>query len=143
MHGRYFEVTPTFDPKIWNQCEQVQSGDRLTNNVVEGWHSGLNKFIGISHPGMQQFLYALQLHQNNNEIDIQRQMLGQLPKPQQNQRTILIRNAIHEFISSESQDTVFHLQSLGSILKDGQSPAKKRGVGKAKSNSQKQSVLHF
>ena len=38
-----------FPPAMWN----VHAATTRTNNVVEGWHSRLNKAIGCCHPNVQ------------------------------------------------------------------------------------------
>ena len=55
---RYYRGTwldGDFPPAMWN----VHKAAIRTNNMVEGWHSRLNKVISCSHPNTYQLIAVL------------------------------------------------------------------------------------
>ena len=42
--------SPLFGLTMWNLVGRVLAGLPPTNNLVEGWHNSLNRFVGMKHP---------------------------------------------------------------------------------------------
>ena len=64
---RYYRGTwldGDFPPAMWN----VHKAAIRTNNMVEGWHSRLNKVIGCSHPNTYQLIAVLKKEQATTEM---------------------------------------------------------------------------
>ena len=43
---------PSFPIAVWNQVQRVICGLPRTNNLVEGFHSGLSQLVGVVHPSL-------------------------------------------------------------------------------------------
>lgn len=116
----YLATNPLFDVSIWNQHTNIINGERLTNNVVEGWHKGFNDFVSIPHPPLQRFLYATLLHQNNKECDINRQKMGQLNSPSVNRRMHSIQKAVLTYANEEEdgKDIFFFLDTVSTLCEE-------------------------
>lgn len=68
----YFEATyigrrlrrgrrpPRFPIPMWNQSERVEAGMPRTNNLLEGWHNGIQSSLTGHHPTIWKFLTFLQ-----------------------------------------------------------------------------------
>ena len=52
-------------PKYWNQFENTTR----TNNNIEGFHSGLNKFINSKHPNIYRLVKQLAVIHNSSSIN--------------------------------------------------------------------------
>ena len=66
-----------FPPAMWN----VHAATTRTNNVVEGWHSRLNKAIGCCHPNVYKLVTVLKGEQALTELTIRRADTGAPPPP--------------------------------------------------------------
>ena len=77
---RYYQATwldGDFPPAMWN----VHRAAIRTNNMVEGWHSRLNKVIGCSHPNTYQLIAVLKKEQATTEMTQRRADTGAPPPP--------------------------------------------------------------
>ena len=61
-----------FTPKLWN----VHSSSMRTNNMVEGWHSKLNKRLRKSHPNIYELINYLKKEQGKTELTVSQTRLG-------------------------------------------------------------------
>ena len=52
-------------PKYWNHFDSI----RRTNNSIEGFHSGLNKFISSKHPNIYKLVKQLSILHNSTSIN--------------------------------------------------------------------------
>ena len=66
-----------FPPAMWN----VHAATTRTNNVVEGWHSRLNKAIGCCHPNVYKLVTVLKGEQALTELTLRRADTGAPPPP--------------------------------------------------------------
>ena len=57
-----------FPPAMWN----VHAATTRTNNVVEGWHSRVNKAIGCCHPNVYKLVTVLKGEQATTELTLRR-----------------------------------------------------------------------
>ena len=76
----YYEdtwLTGTFPLDMWNVHETTVR----TNNMVEGWHSKLNRYVRRIHPNLHQLINELKKEQAMTQVSIQRARLGGRPAP--------------------------------------------------------------
>ena len=66
-----------FPPAMWN----VHAATTRTNNVVEGWHSRVNKAIGCCHPNVYKLVTVLKGEQATTELTLRRADTGAPPPP--------------------------------------------------------------
>ena len=60
---------------VWN----VHQTSTRTNNMVEGWHSRLNRYVRRLHPNLHQLVKELQKEQAMTQLTVQRARLGGAP----------------------------------------------------------------
>ncbi|XP_034936450.1 uncharacterized protein [Chelonus insularis] len=66
-HNKKKRKKPLFDISMLN-CYQAVINDLLrSNNPIEGWHSGFNRRVGVSHASIGLFLNKLKDEQSRNE----------------------------------------------------------------------------
>jgi hypothetical protein len=70
-------LTGDFPMDMWN----VHQSAIRTNNIVEGWHSKLNRYVKKIHPNVHQLIKVLQKEQAMTQVTIQRARLGGAPPP--------------------------------------------------------------
>ncbi|XP_034316249.2 uncharacterized protein [Magallana gigas] len=68
------------DVQFWNHFDNT--GPR-TNNILEGWHSKINKQLNAAHPNIYRLISLLQCIQANNEADIIQTSAGAKQRPQE------------------------------------------------------------
>lgn len=68
------------DEQFWNHFDNT--GPR-TNNILEGWHSKINKQLNAAHPNIYRLISLLQCIQANNEADIIQTAAGAKQRPQE------------------------------------------------------------
>lgn len=69
--------SPRFKHSLWNCYDATRLGKSRTNNSVEGWHNGFARSLNCYHPGIWQFIAALQREQGLNEFRIGRIRSGE------------------------------------------------------------------
>ena len=68
-------LTGPFPLELWN----VHQTSTRTNNMVEGWHSRLNRYVRRLHPNLHQLVKELQKEQAMTQVTVQRARLGGAP----------------------------------------------------------------
>ena len=61
MRGRRRE--PRFPIHMWNQLERVEEGLARTNNLIEGWHRGIQSSLDGDHPSVWKCMQFLQVEE--------------------------------------------------------------------------------
>ena len=59
--GQPGRPVPRFPINFWNMFERTQAGIARTNNIVEGWHSGLEATMGFHNPSIWKFMDAMRM----------------------------------------------------------------------------------
>ena len=77
LYQYYYDtwLTGSFPLELWN----VHQTSTRTNNMVEGWHSRLNRYVRRLHPNLHQLVKELQKEQAMTQITVQRARLGGAP----------------------------------------------------------------
>ena len=107
----YFEATyigrrlrrgrrpPRFPIGLWNQTDRVQAGMPRTNNLLEGWHNGIQSSLDGNRPTIWKFLQFLQ-------------------REEQLQRTIIASVTAGNDTRRESKESKARTQRLQTLLRD-------------------------
>lgn len=92
-----------------------------TNNILEGWHSKINKQLNAAHPNIYRLISLLQCIQANNEADIIQTAAGAKHRPQEvryrriDQRLTQLKNRLidGDIDIMDYLDAASHLLHLG------------------------------
>ena len=102
----------------WNNYESTKSGNPRTTNIVEGWHSKLNKNMGVSHPKMSRFLNVILQEQQGLQEDIELVNNGlEVPKRYVSKKVInksntIINNVNMYELKKERGELISYLNSI-------------------------------
>ena len=77
-HGPGWRV-PRYPIPLWNMFLRIRGGMDRTNNVVEGWHRGLDATLGISNPTIWKLLDAMRHKLRLQEMDLHQINAGRRP----------------------------------------------------------------
>lgn len=80
------------------------SGIPRTNNNIEGWHNGLNSFMGCQHPKFYKFLKYLIKEQDIQDLNIIQINAGEVPQKMRSKYERL-DNRLFNLVSSYDEKT--------------------------------------
>ncbi|CAF3920813.1 unnamed protein product [Rotaria sp. Silwood1] len=72
---------PQFSIQTWYVHDRVLQDLPRSNNFIEGWHRAFNNRISMKHPTITKLAKCILREQANFEMDIERILVGQQPKP--------------------------------------------------------------
>ena len=109
----YYEDTwlnGTFPLEMWN----VHQATVRTNNMVEGWHSKLNRYVRRVHPNLHQLLNELKKEQAMTEVSLQRARLGGRPAPRR-QKYVRIDEQVETLTADFAAERTNSMQYLAGL----------------------------
>lgn len=98
---------PRHKPQTWNQRERTLQGLGRTNNIIEGWHRGIQSSLDGDNPTLWKCLAFLQLEEDWCRTTEQRVLGGQdvkLEKADQKRRTRRLQDIIPAYGERPIQD---------------------------------------
>ena len=103
-------IDGNFPPKLWN----VHSSSMRTNNMVEGWHSKLNKRLRKSHPNIYELINYLKKEQGKTELTISQTRLG-APAPKRKKKYRQLEERIQSLTTQHKEGQEF-LSSIRNVV---------------------------
>ena len=73
---------PTFELKIWNVYNRINSHLPRTNNASEGLNRKMQSAMSCHHPNIWKFLNITRREQSLNNVQIEELIGGHIPQPQ-------------------------------------------------------------
>ena len=109
------KITPTwmtgpFPMDMWN----VHQATTRTNNMVEGWHSKLNKYVRRLHPNVHQLIKELQKEQAMTQLTLQRARLRGAP-PARRQKYVRIDQQVDTMTTNYTENRLTELEYLAGL----------------------------
>ena len=103
-------MTGPFPMDMWN----VHQATTRTNNMVEGWHSKLNKYVRRLHPNIHQLIKELQKEQAMTQLTLQRARLGGAP-PARRQKYVRIDQQVETMTTNYTENRLTELEYLAGL----------------------------
>jgi hypothetical protein len=98
---------PRYSIDMWNQVQRMEQGIARTNNIVEGWHRGIQASLDGDHPSLWKFIKFLQTEEAWTKTTDEQITAGQtlkLEKQEQQSRTARLQNILADYANREILD---------------------------------------